>query len=297
MTDTLIELFLRFAPLKWIPPRLVLPSLPRLPALPGRRGRLHLEIVSHCWRYSHLLVHQLQSLVNHSSSRLGVTFTLFYAPDEDEDTVALLDHFRPLAPPGLTWNFQPLERPRLLRRALGRNIAAKATAADWIWFTDCDVIIHEGALDALAEELQGCSERLVYPREERCTPLLPFTDPLLAPAAIQLDSTGQAGPEFDPDRFPVREVADRAKGAYQIAHGDVARRLGYCDALTVFQKPTDRWRKTYEDRAFRWLAGTQGTAVDVPGLYRIRHVAKGRYEDRAPWAARVRGGIRKVRGR
>jgi hypothetical protein len=288
------ELMMRFAPLRWIPVRLVLPSVPRLPELPGRTGRLDLEIVSHCWNYSHLLVYQLSSLVTHPSTRLDVTYTLFFSA-EDQDTVALVEEFGSRAPPGLTWNFQPMQRSHLLRRAIGRNRAAKETTADWIWFTDCDVIFHAGALDALATQLQGCRARLVFPSIEHSTPLLPADDPVLAPAGTVRSATSGTDLDIDPEAFSIRNEMDRAKGSYQITHGDVARELGYCDALPMFQKPVDRWRKTYEDRAFRWLIGTEGTAIDVPGLYRVRHAAKGRYGDQELKTARLRGGIRRLR--
>jgi hypothetical protein len=46
----------------------------------------------------------------------------------------------------------------------------------------------------------------------------------------------------------------------------------------VYQRPAARWAKAHEDRAFRWLLRTQGEALDVPGVYRIRHLSKGRYQ-------------------
>ena len=95
---------------------------------------------------------------------------------------------------------------------------------------------------------------------------------------------------------------DRAKGAYQIVHGDIARACGYCESIRLYQSPAKRWRKTYEDSAFRWLLGTSGTPLDLPGVCQIRHSTKGRYrkgaftsvirtllrksQDRRPWAVR-----------
>ena len=57
----------------------------------------------------------------------------------------------------------------------------------------------------------------------------------------------------------------------------MARAVGYCSGLSHYQQPAASWCKAYEDRAFRWLLGTQGVPVDIPGVYRIRHIAKGRY--------------------
>ena len=86
----------------------------------------------------------------------------------------------------------------------------------------------------------------------------------------------------------------KAKGAYHIVHGDAARQCGYCGQLPVFQRPAGRWAKTYEDAAFRWLLGTDGTGLDVRGVHRIRHVHKGRYGG-SQAAARLRSSIRRAR--
>jgi hypothetical protein len=58
-----------------------------------------------------------------------------------------------------------------------------------------------------------------------------------------------------------------------------------------------RWAKTYEDSAFRWLMGTDGTGLDVPGVHRIRHVHKGRYGDNEGAAAVLRSSIRRAKDR
>ena len=70
---------------------------------------------------------------------------------------------------------------------------------------------------------------------------------------------------------------DKARGPFQIVHGDVARAIGYCEKLSIFQTESDRWRKTYEDTAFRWLLGTDGDPKHIDGVFHIHHVTKGRY--------------------
>jgi|TARA_R100000687_G_scaffold13842_2_gene10671 hypothetical protein len=64
----------------------------------------------------------------------------------------------------------------------------------------------------------------------------------------------------------------------QIVHGDTARRYGYCEQIDCYQQPKDRWVKTYEDRAFRWLLGTHGKPLNIEDVSIIRHVEKGRYK-------------------
>lgn len=255
------------APARWFqsPP----PPLERRSA---QTGRLRIEIVSHCWQYAHLLAYQLSSLVNHPPKDVEVTITVFHSP-EDAETVELLKRFGRYEVPGVSWNWQARDKSQLFRRSIGRNDAALASQADWIWFTDCDVVFHQGCLDGLGKSLQGCRDALVFPDHEFCSPVYEPGDAVLE-AARHTDLV-----EIDPSVF-VRQERDRATGPLQITHGDVARVCGYCRDIAVYQKPTDRWAKAQEDRAFRWLLGTVGVPVDVPAVYRIRHQAKGRYRKR-----------------
>ena len=268
-TDAITGYYLRFAATGAIPARWYLPSLPPVEQRASKTGELQLEIVSHCWNYAHFLTYQLSSLVNFPPTRLTVKMTVFYA-QEDIRTVAVLKYFGAIEVPGVTWNWQALPRERLFRRSIGRNKAALESTADWIWFTDCDLLFREDCLDVLSEQLQGRQDALVYPRQERVTSMLADSDPMLdideEPRVIDIEA----------DRFTVSERG-RATGPLQIVHGDVARAAGYCDTLKHYQKPSPTFAKCYEDRAFRWLLRSDGVALDVPGVYRVRHIHKGRY--------------------
>ena len=276
--------FWRVAASGLAPPRWVLRDLPEESARAARRGTLSIEIVSHCWNYSHLLVYQLSSLILAPPARGHVTMTVFYAP-EDAATQALLDFIGGHEVSGVRWNWEALPREQLFRRSIGRNQAALRTRADWIWFTDCDVVFDRGCLDDLVESLQGRRDSLVYPRTERVTSLLAGDDPMLRAEAVW---TLRA---IDPTRFQER-VNSRATGPLQITHGDVARAVGYCRDLALFQEPVQHFAKCREDRVFRWLLRTQGVPIDVSGVYRIRHADKGRY--RGGLNARLRGGLRQA---
>jgi hypothetical protein len=286
-TDGVRGVYLRLAASGVAPALFSLPKRPDRTCLRLPDGALTLEIVTHCWRYSHLLAYQLSSLVLHPPTRLTARVTVFHS-EEDHRTIELLDFFSRFEVPGVSWNWQRLERSRLMRRAIGRNQAALATTADWVWFTDCDVVFHEGCLDALADQLRGRRSALVFPQEERCTSLLVESDPMLT-----LARQGHGLLEIDPSRFAVVYRRSRATGPLQIAHGDVARSHGYCDCLNYYQAPRDRWCKCHEDRAFRWLLGTQGEAIEVPGVYRIRHSVKGR--DRTAEGSRIRRNYRRAK--
>lgn len=287
--DSLAERFYRLAAGDWVSRKHFLPEIPDWQKLPKRTGPLRLEIVSHCWRYAHLLAYQLSSLVLYPPTKLSVQMTVFHSP-EDQKTIDLLKFFGTHSPHNVTWNWWPLERTRLFRRGIGRNLAALATQADWIWFTDCDQVFHRGCLDALAGQLEARNDPLVFPRQEQCTPLLETADEML-----QATMHVPAIVEIDPERFET-VTHDRAIGPLQITHGDAARKLGYCNSIPHYQKPVDRWQKTFEDRTFRWLIGSQGSPIDVPGLFRIEHVQKGRYDSHAE-SAWLRTLLRRLRPR
>lgn len=254
----------------------------------ARTGVLTIEIVSHCWQYAHLLAYQLSSLVNFPPTRARVHMTVFHAL-EDTGTAAMLGYFGAIEVPGVSWNWQAVPRGELFRRAIGRNRIARSTTADWVWYADCDILFHRGCLDSLSEALQGRRDPMTYPRQERVTALLEETDPLLT---AERDRPRVV--DIDPGQFKLMDNPPKAKGAYQIVHGDAARQCGYCGQLPVFQRPARRWAKTYEDTAFRWLLGFDGVGLDVPGVYRIRHIHKGRYGDNKA-SALVRGNIRRAK--
>jgi hypothetical protein len=280
--DGLRLAFWRVAASGWVPARWFNRALPPEAARAARSGRLQVEVVSHCWRYAHLLAYQLSSLVHFPPRDVEIMMTVFYA-EEDAATVRLLAFFGAIPVPRVRWHWQALPKEQLFRRAIGRNRAALATRADWVWFTDCDLMFRAGCLDALGAALQGRRDALVYPRVERVTDLLTEDDPRLrqdTPALVDIDDT----------HFTAREPG-RATGPLQITHGDVARALGYCAPIAYYQQPATAWCKAHEDRAHRWLLESQGTPLDIPGVYRIRHVFKGRYAEGSA-VSRVRSGLR-----
>jgi hypothetical protein len=270
----------RILPASWF--RAPLPELKNRNAVDGF---FKLEIVSHCWGYSNMLTYQLSSFVNFPPTKCALTVTVFYAK-EDVKSQAVLDFFKQKSVDNVTWNFQAISKGKLFRRGIGRNLAARSTDADWLWFTDCDIIFHENCLDSLADKLQGKQETLYYPQQERTTEMLAQDDPML-----RQDSEPQLV-DINADGFSLHS-RDKAKGAFQIVHGDVARAIGYCEKLKMFQTEDDRWRKTYEDTAFKWLISSEGIPLDIDGVFQIRHVQKGRYTKDSN-VSRVRSKIRRL---
>lgn len=230
---------------------------------------MHTEIVSHCWNYSRLLTYQLSSLVLYPPSETSVTMTVFYN-EEDRRTCEVLKYFAGLKVPRVQWHWWRLDQPQLFRRAIGRNMAALASEADWIWFTDCDQVFHRGCLDTLARRLPSCRGPLAYPRCVGCTDHLDSDNPVFK----KVDA-GPAVVDIDPGDFrPVPQP--RAIGALQITRGELVRRIGYCKDIPQFMRPAKQFGRTFEDVKFRKLLGTKGEPMDIPGVYRIEHQPKGR---------------------
>jgi len=258
------------------------PEVPERETLNVASKPLHLEIVSHCWQYAHMLNFQLSSLVNHPPTNFKLTYTLFHAA-EDTKLKQLISRYDRMQVPGISWQWRELSRQELFRRAIGRNRAATQTQADWIWFSDCDLIFHDNCLHSLATALNGVNEPLVFPDHEFVTELLESEHPMLK-QSINEPAT------IDTSLFTENQIA-KAKGAFQIVHGDIARACGYCKEMSMYQKPMQHWSKTYEDSIFRRLIKSEGTPVCIDGLYRIRHREKGRYVKGSP-LSRLRKGIR-----
>jgi len=253
---------------------------PSPPALEPAQAAQHIEIVSHCWQYDRLLACQLASLIENPPEAVRVTMTVFHA-EEDEATRSLLARHLQRDVPNVEWRPWPLPPSQLFRRSIGRNLAARATAADWIWFTDCDVVFGAGALDALAVAVGGSRSPLLYPAVEYATPVLDS-------AALAAGDLQTLWPAIDTSRCTQRQLS-RATGPLQITRGEVARAVGYCASLAAFQQPAEAWCKAHEDRAFRWQLETAGEAVSIPHVFRIRHAHKGRDAGRRrPWRNQLR---------
>ena len=289
MIDNLRLAFFKFAAGGWVPAQWFEPDLPSQSKRQARTGRLKLEIVSHCWNYSHFLVYQLSSLVLFQPLKIDVRMTVFYC-QEDEKTSQLLDFIEQHQVPGVTWNWRSLPRQQLFRRGIGRNLAALETEADWAWFTDCDLMFRDNCLDELADLLQGRQDTLLFPQEERTTDLLAEDSPML-----QVGADTPQILDIDASSFTSRQMT-RATGPLQIAHGDVCRAVGYCRSIGVYQQPSETWCKAHEDRAFRWLLQSQGRPLPIPGVYRIRHISKGRYTG-SQGSSRLRTQVRKLQSR
>lgn len=235
-----------------------------------------IEIVTHVYaetlpQYAAFLRVQLSSLVvnrPYANVQIGVCYT-----PSDKAVVAVLDEFRPLLADRLIdW---PMTKKALFRRSIGRNVFAKSTIADLVWFTDVDHYWDAGCLDALAEIYQRNSlPPLIYPR----TVLVPSDHG--ASDEFWGSIVAAKGPVV-PDPFAMNwepKVYRKAIGGVQIVAGWYCRQHGYLDGskkwlkLALGTKPFPCFR---DDVKFRKTCEVNGgaRAIDLPGVRRLRHTA------------------------
>jgi len=227
-----------------------------------------LTIVSHCYSppgcdlYLQHLKWQLSSLFNHDHD-CHVTYMLFH----DGSASDMLS----CVPPLLTklcmipWLFPP---EMLLRRAIGRNIAARDTQSDVIWFADLDYCFGEGCIDSVMRQVD-VGDGLRFPRR-----VMENIDQATGERMID-DNRNVKWPMIDSSLFKSRR-RQFAIGGLQIVGGNWARENGYLGGTkwTRPVSPDKGWRQTGEDVPFR-RCFESSKAIDVDNLYWIRHDTKG----------------------
>jgi len=236
-----------------------------------------IEIVTHCLatKYEHFasaLCYQLSSLVK-SEIQCRVLPVVCCVPNDDR-TKQVLQHFRKLMPIKV---ISATNEGILGRRAILRNLAAKTSKADLVWFCDADHVFLDGVLDRLAllEWPEGAS--MIYPREimihkdhstgDQACRRIAFSDEAI------VTGTGPRVVHLNPSEFVPKEY-NRAIGGVQIVRGDFARRFGYLDGDEAWQKPAEvPFGDFRDDVAYRRFCEAKGpiVAVDLPGVHRVRH--------------------------
>lgn len=230
-----------------------------------------IQIVTHCWRFSRVLRYQLASLVLHPPST-DVVLRVFYTSD-DKPTCDVLSHYeKKMGNVRLMASDMPLRQ--LGKRAIGRDLAARETTADIVWFTDADVCFYDECLDYLAQ----CDLS---------------TGPMWHPQYVWVTTTKEIGDKYtlarhkgepqvsfdDCSRGRVRQ----AYGPYQIVPGDVCRSHGYPTG-----RDNDKTESAYgvfhrnfaDVRVRKRLAALfnserQSRGLDIPNVIRIRQSVSG----------------------
>jgi len=233
-----------------------------------------IEIVSHCWakklpHYASALRYQLSSLILNRPKRCKVKATICYSMD-DSLTNGVLDEFESIR------TFEGLDLQRLAfspgelgRRSIGRNLAAKITDANIVWFSDVDQCFRDGILDLLATMKWPSGASMIFPGEIQIHKDHATGDVVLANAEGICD--------IDPTDF-ISKRYSRAIGGVQIVQGSFARQYGYLNHESKWQLITNgNFDRCRCDQPYRKFCGEKGKIqkVRLPGLYRLRHTESG----------------------
>ena len=236
---------------------------------------LKIEIVSHVLadtlpHYADLLTYQLSSLILNQPKNCQVTATVCYYAG-DRRTKAVLDWFGLMKVLSNNLHFHTITfntRNQLGRRSIGRNMAAKRSTADIIWFSDVDQCYCDGILDRLAGMEWPDKAAMIFPRKIQIHKNHVTGDEAACvvngkPHVVHINKK-----DFVPKQY------NRAIGGVQIVQGDFAREHGYLDEFEKWQtaanKPFGDFR---DDIAYRNYCKERGevVGVDLPGVYRLRH--------------------------
>ena len=232
------------------------------------------QIVSSCWRYWRCLNYHLSAVALDPPRSSTVVVSVAYSV-EDEPTIRVLDHFSGMSIDRVVWDFRPMDRTHLMRRAIARNLFAKSAIGDWLVFTDVDYIYSGTVVDSLALDLSrldcGSGKVLAY------TPNLCQSVDHAAGDAV-LSRVAKPGPLVLGGHFD-RNAITRPIGGSQIVSKATATEFGYVPDLVKFQTPCDTWQRTFEDVAYRQdllRGGAMVTPLRTTGVTRIRHSKCGR---------------------
>lgn len=236
---------------------------------------MKIEIVSHCYaaelpHYASALCYQLSSLLLNRPAHCEVSATVCCCHSDARTEEVLLWFMQNT---NLKMKTIVLSTPgELGRRSIGRNMAAKGSDANVVWFADCDMAFGAGCLDLLeltakTTLLQPSSPTMIFPEwiwihQDHATGDRE-TQKIDKPRLVDLDQS-----LFVPKRY------NRAIGGVQIVSGDFAREHGYLDGDASWQAPAAKpFGDFRDDVAYRKFCDSKGgvKSVLIPGVYRIRH--------------------------
>lgn len=226
-----------------------------------------IEIISHCFgpKYASLLNYHLSSLVLNETRKTTVVATIIYIAG-DHTTEIILEYFKKIDRPWIRWNFIPMTAQMVYQRPIGRNITARLTNADIVWFADCDHMFGDNCLDTLypfpgdgiyyPNTLLACGRRYTIHAINtiiKCE--------MVTPNILDIDKT-----QFTPISIK------RAIGGLQIVSGDIARKYGYLPDDEKWQHPLKKYSR--DDGSAFWrdqliTSGVTHEKFTLPNLYRF----------------------------
>jgi len=235
-----------------------------------------IEICTHCYAADHplfaaALAYQISSIVLHRPRCETLVSVCRLKRAEDEATADVMWWMINMG----SLQSHIFTRERLGRRAIGRNVVAKSSNADYLWFADADYVFRDGCLDSVVKQFDAMPNDVVcvYPKTVMISRDHATGDRTLA-MMTALSRKGKAPLlDIDPSEF-VENKHRFAIGGMFIVRGDFARKYGYLDDNKKFQTPSPTmFPDTRCDIAYRKFCQQHGriVGIDLPEVYRLRH--------------------------
>jgi hypothetical protein len=247
---------------------------------------MKIEFVTHCWNYWRCLSLQLSSFILYPTEEVEVIVSVCYSPEDTATTDRLNQIVGWLqdngCPKNLELRLHPMENSLLFRRAIGRNMLALKTEADWVWFADCDMMFDGGAIDNLGRYLTNLEEespdiKMVFPRYVRASTQENGDELIYSVGDVWDEPLRASLTGFHKKRY------NAAIGGAQVVRKDVCVSKGYLNDYPQYRRPETRWKRTREDPLFRRKCiGSRGHPVVesniCDGVSRVRHTKRGRFD-------------------
>lgn len=235
-----------------------------------------IEIVTHCYanqlpHYASALTYHLSSL--HKEQDIGLPYkdfdiqpTVCYSV-ADKKTSRVVDWFDHNTKLNIRHICQPPSR--LGRRCIGRNIAAKESDADVVWFNDVDQCFCECLGNLFCLDWPN-NAVMIYPKD-----IMIHQDHQTGDKVLNEVKDDPRIEDIELSLFVPKHYR-KAIGGVQIVKGDFARKHGYLDNNPKWQNMKTEFNlfgDFRDDIAYRNYCLEYGdiVGVDLPGLYRMRH--------------------------
>lgn len=234
------------------------------------------EIVTHCWKYARSLAYQMSGLIL-DPPKCEVQLTIYWN-EEDEATRNTITTLYPQLPVNVHLAPRCLDKPRLFRRAIGRNEAClQSLAGACLILTDADYVWPGGAIDEVLARGVTPTTALTFPHH-----YYKQIDHETGDSYLERQVVPKVLP-LNPKDFEHCRIG-KAIGGIQVYDAHVARKYGYLNG-TKWMTPHrgEKFACCRCDRGFRgWIADKGYEPKDFDGgePWRIRHSKKGReFED------------------
>jgi glycosyltransferase involved in cell wall biosynthesis len=231
--------------------------------------KLSMEICIHCNFYQKRLTWMLSSLLEQKGSIPHIIINISHTDNDGSPTTSnVCDFFRDK---GLNIVETNVTQEEVSNRAIARNRQATNTKADWILFSDSDIVFDPMFFDDLQRKLRkelrdiklvmGADRHSL--NDQFCIKYFSEEDKRIYPCIIE-------NPSEIASKFPVKykHGKDTCAGYFQLINGNVLR--GKCKGK-ITDNPKDHWRNTRGDRCLRVRAGGRYGIPDTKPIYHLNH--------------------------